>query len=40
MTRITASQPVSMDQVRVLARGRFGDMVKGVVDLIGRLVRR
>ena len=33
MTRITASQPVSMDQVRVLARGRFGDMVKGVVDL-------
>jgi Protein of unknown function (DUF5674) len=33
MTRITASQPVSMDQVRVLARGRFGDMVKGVIDL-------
>jgi hypothetical protein len=33
MTRITASLPVSMDQVRVLARGRFGDMVKGVVDL-------
>ena len=33
MTRITATQPVSMDDVRVLARGRFGDMVKGVVDL-------
>jgi hypothetical protein len=33
MTRITASQPVSIDQVRVLARGRFGDMVKGGIDL-------
>ena len=33
MTRITESQPLSMDDVRVLARGRFGDMVKGVVDL-------
>ena len=33
MTRITPSQSVSMDDVRVLARERFGDMVKGVVDL-------
>jgi hypothetical protein len=33
MTRITTSQPVSIDEVRRLARGRFGDVVKAVVDL-------
>ena len=33
MTRVTALQPISMSDVRQLARGRFGDMVKGVVDL-------
>jgi hypothetical protein len=30
---VTESQPISLDDVRGLARGRFGDMVKGVVDL-------
>jgi hypothetical protein len=33
MRRVTESEPVSQDEVRALARGRFGDMVKGVVDL-------
>lgn len=33
MTRATATAPISLDQVRQLARGRFGDVVKGVVDL-------
>jgi hypothetical protein len=33
MTRVTPSEPVSLDQVRQLARGRFGDLVKAVVDL-------
>ena len=33
MRRVTESEPISLDDVRTLARGRFGDMVKGVVDL-------
>lgn len=33
MTSVTASDPISLDQIRQLARGRFGDMVKAVVDL-------
>ena len=33
MTTATASHPVSIEQVQQLARGRFGDMVKAVVDL-------
>jgi hypothetical protein len=33
MTTVTSSQPVSLDEVRRLARGRFGDVVKAVVDL-------
>ena len=33
MRRVTESEPISLDEVRALARGRFGDMVKGVVDL-------
>lgn len=33
MRRVTESQPISLDDVRTLACGRFGDMVKGVVDL-------
>ncbi len=33
MRRVTESQPIFLDDVRMLARGRFGDMVKGVVDL-------
>jgi hypothetical protein len=33
MTRVTASHPISLEQVRQLAQARFGDMVKAVVDL-------
>ena len=33
ITRITASQPISLDDIRKLANGRFGDMVKAVVDV-------
>ena len=33
MTRATPTESLSLDQVRQLARGRFGDMVKAVVDL-------
>jgi hypothetical protein len=33
MTTATVSQPVSLEHVRQLARRRFGDMVKAVVDL-------
>lgn len=33
MTRATASEPISLEQIRQLARERFGDMVKAVVDL-------
>lgn len=33
MTRATATESLSVDEVRQLARGRFGDMVKAVVDL-------
>jgi hypothetical protein len=30
--RVTESHPVHIDELRALARARFGDMVKGVVD--------
>lgn len=33
MRRVTADHPVSIDELRELARGRFGDLVKGVADL-------
>ena len=33
MTRVTESQPISVAEIRALAQGRFGDMIKGVVDL-------
>jgi hypothetical protein len=33
MRRVTESNPVSMAELRRLAGARFGDMVKGVVDL-------
>jgi len=33
MRRVTEAEPISLDEVRELARGRFGDMVKGVLDL-------
>jgi len=33
MRRATEADPVSMQELRELAAGRFGDMVKAVVDL-------
>lgn len=33
MRRVTESDTISMDEVRELAQARFGDMIKGVVDL-------
>jgi hypothetical protein len=33
MRRATTDDPVSIDELRRLALGRFGDMVKAVVDL-------
>ena len=30
---MTESDPISLDEIRALAQGRFGDMIKGVVDL-------
>jgi hypothetical protein len=33
MLKVTESLPVSIDELRALARTRFGDMIKGVVDL-------
>jgi len=33
MRRVTESHPISLDEIRTLAAGRFGDMIKGVVDL-------
>jgi len=33
MRRITASDPISLDELRGLVPGRFRDMIKAVVDL-------
>ena len=33
MRRATAADPLTMDELRRMAADRFGDMVKGVVDL-------
>jgi hypothetical protein len=33
MRRVTASEPISIDELRALVPGRFRDFVKGVVDL-------
>jgi hypothetical protein len=33
MRRVTDSQPITLDEIRALAALRFGDMIKGVVDL-------
>ena len=38
MRRVTLENPVSIDEVRLLAQERFGDMVKGVVDLKRRVM--
>ena len=33
MTRVTESHPIGMAELLAMARERFGDLVKGVVDL-------
>jgi len=33
MRRVTETDPIALDELRELARRRFGEMVKGVVDL-------
>jgi uncharacterized protein DUF5674 len=33
MRRVTETHPIAIEELRTLARGRFGDMVKGVMDL-------
>lgn len=33
MRRVTLDDPISIDDLKQLARNRFGDLVKGVVDL-------
>lgn len=33
MRRVVAPDTISLDEIRVLAQARFGDMIKGVVDL-------
>ena len=33
MRRATEADPIPMDELRRLAEGRFGDMVKAVVDV-------
>lgn len=33
MRRATTTEPVTLDELREMAKERFGDMVKGVVDL-------
>jgi hypothetical protein len=38
MRRVTAGDPISIDEVRQLAHGRFGDMIKAVVDLKRRVM--
>jgi len=38
MRRATNDEPVSMEELRALAQSRFGDMVKGVVDLERRVM--
>lgn len=38
MRRISETDPIGVDELRVLARGRFGEMVKGVVDLRRRVL--
>lgn len=38
MRRVIESSPIPADELRALARGRFGDLVKGVVDLRRRVL--
>jgi hypothetical protein len=38
MTRVTEAHPISRSELRELAQRRFGDMIKGVVDLRRRIM--
>ena len=38
MRRVEDSHPITLEEVRVLARERFGDMIKAVVDLRRRVL--
>ena len=38
MRRVTESHTISLDEIRTLAEERFGDMIKGVVDLERRIL--
>ena len=38
MKRVTEAHPISIEEHRGLAAGRFGDMVKAVVDLVRGLM--
>jgi hypothetical protein len=38
MRLVTESDPIPLDELRALGRERFGDMVKGVVDLRRRVL--
>jgi hypothetical protein len=33
MRTVTEANPIDVEEIRALARSRFGDMIKGVVDL-------
>lgn len=33
MRKVTEPETITLDEIRVLAQARFGDMIKGVVDL-------
>ena len=33
MRRVTEADTIALDEIRALAASRFGDMIKGVVDL-------
>ena len=33
MRRVTEAEPIALNEIRALATARFGDMIKGVVDL-------
>jgi hypothetical protein len=33
MRVVTAQEPIALEELRLMAAGRFGDLVKGVADL-------
>ncbi len=33
MRKVTEPETITLDEIRVLAKARFGDLIKGVVDL-------